>query len=98
MNQQTLLSQSFHKAFESINQFEVKKGVDAMGIGGFINHCATLAAATGAAEFRSTDTHDTSMPASSTYLHSGSPHAKCRVRAVSRFQGNSAGKISCSFE
>lgn len=39
MDQQTLLSQSFHKAFESINQFEVKKGVDATGaatgFGGF---------------------------------------------------------------
>jgi len=49
MDQQTLLSQSFKKAFESINQFEIKKGVDEMGIDGFINHCAALAAATGAA-------------------------------------------------
>jgi hypothetical protein len=49
MDKTTLLSESFKKAFESINQFEVKKGVDEMGIDGFINHCATLAAATGAA-------------------------------------------------
>lgn len=44
-----ILSQSFHKIFESINQFEIKKKVDKMGIDGFINQCAILAATTGAA-------------------------------------------------
>lgn len=44
-----ILSQSFQKIFESINQFEIKKKVDKMGIDGFINQCAILAATTGAA-------------------------------------------------
>ncbi|NJN91911.1 MAG: hypothetical protein HC878_17110 [Leptolyngbyaceae cyanobacterium SL_5_14] len=44
-----ILSQSFQKIFESINQFEIKQKVDKMGIDGFINQCAILAATTGAA-------------------------------------------------
>lgn len=44
-----ILSQSFQKIFESINQFEIKKKVDEMGIDGFINQCAIIAATTGAA-------------------------------------------------
>jgi len=44
-----ILSRSFQKIFESINQFEIKKKVDEMGIDGFINQCAILAATTGAA-------------------------------------------------
>jgi len=44
-----ILSQSFQKIFESINQFEIKQKVDKMGIDGFINECAILAATTGAA-------------------------------------------------
>jgi hypothetical protein len=44
-----ILAQSFQKIFESINQFEIKKKVDKMGIDGFINQCAVLAATTGVA-------------------------------------------------
>lgn len=44
-----ILSQSFQKIFESINQFEIKQKVDKMGIDGFINQCALLSATTGAA-------------------------------------------------
>jgi len=44
-----ILSQSFQRIFESINQFEIKEKVDKMGIDGFINQCAILAATTGAA-------------------------------------------------
>jgi GUN4-like len=44
-----ILAQSFQKIFESINQFDIKKKVDKMGIDGFINQCAILAATTGAA-------------------------------------------------
>ncbi len=44
-----ILSQSFQKIFESINQFEIKNKVDKMGIDEFINSCAILAATTGAA-------------------------------------------------
>ncbi|WP_375495825.1 GUN4 domain-containing protein [uncultured Nostoc sp.] len=44
-----ILLQSFQKIFESINQFEIKNKVDKMGIDGFINQCALLAGATGAA-------------------------------------------------
>lgn len=44
-----ILAQSLEKIFESINQFEIKKKVDKMGIDGFINQCAVLAATTGAA-------------------------------------------------
>lgn len=49
MDNANLLSKGFIKAFESIKQYEIKKGVDEMGIDGFINHCALLAGATGAA-------------------------------------------------
>lgn len=44
-----ILAQSFKKIFESINQFDIKNKVDKMGIDGFINQCAILAATTGAA-------------------------------------------------
>lgn len=43
-----LVADSFKKVFESINQFQIKEGVDTMGIDKFINHCALLAAGTGA--------------------------------------------------
>lgn len=49
MNKDELLAKSFMKVFESISQYQIKKGVDDKGIDGFIAHCATLAAATGAA-------------------------------------------------
>jgi Na+-transporting NADH:ubiquinone oxidoreductase subunit NqrE len=38
----------FRKIFDSINQHGIQKGVDSMGIDGFIEHCARLAASTGA--------------------------------------------------
>ncbi len=38
----------FRKVFDSINQHGIQKGVDRMGIDGFIEHCARLAASTGA--------------------------------------------------
>ena len=38
----------FRKIFDSINQHGIQKGVDRMGIDGFIEHCARLAASTGA--------------------------------------------------
>jgi len=44
-----VLAQSLQKVFEGINQLEIKKKVDKMGIDGFINQCAILAATTGAA-------------------------------------------------
>jgi len=36
------------KIFDSINQHGIQKGVDRMGLDGFIEHCARLAASTGA--------------------------------------------------
>ena len=38
----------FRKIFDSINQHGIQKGVDRMGIDGFVEHCARLAASTGA--------------------------------------------------
>jgi len=38
----------FKKVFESINQHGIKRGVNAMGLDGFIQHCARLSAGTGA--------------------------------------------------
>jgi hypothetical protein len=38
----------FRRVFNSINQYGIKKGVDEMGIDGYIEHCARLAAGTGA--------------------------------------------------
>jgi hypothetical protein len=38
----------FRRVFDSINQHGIKKGVDEMGIDAFIEHCARLAAGTGA--------------------------------------------------
>jgi hypothetical protein len=38
----------FRKIFESIDQYGIKKGVDQLGLNGYIRHCARLAASTGA--------------------------------------------------
>lgn len=38
----------FKRVFDSINQYGIKKGVDEMGIDAYIEHCARLAAGTGA--------------------------------------------------
>jgi len=38
----------FRRVYDSINQYGIKKGVDEMGIDAFIEHCARLAAGTGA--------------------------------------------------
>jgi hypothetical protein len=38
----------FRRVFDSINQHGIKKGVDEMGIDAYIEHCARLAAGTGA--------------------------------------------------
>jgi hypothetical protein len=38
----------FRRVFNSINQYGIKKGVDEMGIDSYIEHCARLAAGTGA--------------------------------------------------
>ena len=38
----------FRRVYKSINQYGIKKGVDEMGIDAFIEHCARLAAGTGA--------------------------------------------------
>ena len=38
----------FKRVFDSINQHGIKKGVDEMGIDAYIEHCARLAAGTGA--------------------------------------------------
>jgi len=45
---QRLAFYGFRKVFDSINQHGIQKGVDRMGIDGFIEHCARLAASTGA--------------------------------------------------
>ena len=45
---QRLALYGFRKVFDSINQHGIQKGVDRMGIDGFIEHCARLAASTGA--------------------------------------------------
>ncbi|HEY4109515.1 hypothetical protein [Puia sp.] len=45
---QRLAYYGFRKIFDSINQHGIQKGVDRMGIDGFIEHCARLAASTGA--------------------------------------------------
>lgn len=45
---QRLAFHGFRKIFDSINQHGIQKGVDRMGIDGFIEHCARLAASTGA--------------------------------------------------
>ena len=45
---QRLAFYGFRKIFDSINQHGIKKGVDRMGVDGFIEHCARLAASTGA--------------------------------------------------
>ncbi|MDX1943379.1 MAG: hypothetical protein SFU99_22630 [Saprospiraceae bacterium] len=48
MDLDKLANEGFKKAFESIDKYGVKKGVDEMGLDGFISHCAKLAAMTGA--------------------------------------------------
>ncbi len=45
---QRLAFYGFRKIFDSINQHGIQKGVDRMGVDGFIEHCARLAASTGA--------------------------------------------------
>lgn len=44
----TLSKYGFRKVFDSINRHGIKRGVDEMGLDGFIEHCARLAAGTGA--------------------------------------------------
>jgi hypothetical protein len=45
----TALTQNgFRKVFNSINQYGIKKGVDELGLDGYIKHCARVAASTGA--------------------------------------------------
>lgn len=43
-----LAQAGFKRVFDSINQYGIKKGVDEMGIDAYIEHCARLAAGTGA--------------------------------------------------
>lgn len=43
-----LATYGFKKVYDSIDQYGIKKGVDEMGLDGFIKHCARLAASTGA--------------------------------------------------
>jgi len=45
---QRLAFYGFRNIFDSINQHGIQKGVDRMGLDGFIEHCARLAASTGA--------------------------------------------------
>ena len=45
---QRLAFYGFRKVFDSINQHGIRKGVDRMGLDGFIEHCARLSASTGA--------------------------------------------------
>ncbi|HEY4335065.1 MAG TPA: hypothetical protein VGM89_04185 [Puia sp.] len=45
---QRLAFYGFRKIFDSINQHGIQKGIDRMGVDGFIEHCARLAASTGA--------------------------------------------------
>ncbi|MEO6521079.1 MAG: hypothetical protein ABIN91_05345 [Mucilaginibacter sp.] len=45
---QNLSHDGFKKIFENINLYGIKKSVDKRGLDGFINHCARLAAGTGA--------------------------------------------------
>lgn len=45
---QRLAFYGFRRIFDSINQHGIQKGVDRMGLDGFIEHCARLAASTGA--------------------------------------------------
>ena len=43
-----LATYGFKKIYDSIDQYGIKRGVDEMGLDGFIKHCARLAASTGA--------------------------------------------------
>jgi hypothetical protein len=47
-NLENLSHEGFKKIFNNINLYGIKKSVDKRGIDGFINHCARLAAGTGA--------------------------------------------------
>jgi hypothetical protein len=47
-NLEQLSQTGFRKIFDNINLYGIKKSVDKRGIEGFINHCARLAAGTGA--------------------------------------------------
>jgi hypothetical protein len=42
-----LATHAFRRVFERVDRAAVKKGVDEMGLNGFIKHCARLAATTG---------------------------------------------------
>ena len=42
-----LATYAFRRVFERVDKNGVKKGVDEMGLNGYINHCARIAAATG---------------------------------------------------
>src|ERR1700722_11710260 len=42
-----LATYAFRKVFARVDRAAVKKGVDEMGLNGFIKHCARLAATTG---------------------------------------------------
>jgi hypothetical protein len=42
-----LATYAFRRVFERVDRAAVKKGVDEMGLNGFIKHCARLAATTG---------------------------------------------------
>lgn len=44
----TLAQRGFRQIFDRIDQLNIKKGVDKLGLEGFINQCAYLAAGTGA--------------------------------------------------
>jgi hypothetical protein len=43
-----LAQYGFKKVYDSINQHGIKRGVNTMGLDGFIQHCARLSAGTGA--------------------------------------------------
>src|ERR1700753_2106301 len=49
---QRLAFYGFRKIFDSINQHGIQKGIDRMGIDGFIEHCAPLGAPTAAVRER----------------------------------------------
>jgi hypothetical protein len=42
-----LATYAFRRVFERVDKVAVRRGVDEMGLNGFINHCARLAGATG---------------------------------------------------
>ncbi|PWK69279.1 hypothetical protein LX99_04778 [Mucilaginibacter oryzae] len=48
LHTENLAHVGFRKIFDGIDQLKIKKGVDKLGIDGFINQCACLAAGSGA--------------------------------------------------